>query len=493
MYSGTPTDVRPLASTTRYSLGEVTQRVINHIHEEFRNDRYRPGARLPSERKVASDLKVSRNTVTAAYDSLEQCGLIRRIQGKGAFRCNPQISGEGFSWSGKISSNAHLLDEPVLEVLARRSDVPYGMSAGTPCMECFPTAIYREAADKVINSHGRAAFTVAPTEGQDRLRHSLASWQGVEPKHLLVTAGGQEAIDLVARCLIEPGDCAIVESPTYPGAIQCLRAAGARLIPWHTKWSLEELETLLLRYRPKLLFTTPTFQNPTGRVMPLAVRQGLLDLAGRYHLPIIEDGVYTETYLSARPTVPSLFKLDKRAQVMYISTFSKTLAPGIRVGWVIAPPFMVKQLALMKMRANLFTGGLNQLIMSDLLESGAFDRHLEGLRKNHRSLRDCAVSLLQPAVTEGLLSFSVPQGGLYLWCNLARGIDMEEVLAAAEAKGVSVACGDAFFSDQPARSFFRICYTAVRGAQLPAGITKLATAIRETAKCSIHLPAYPIQ
>src|SRR5450432_1346581 len=309
MHESRPATPR-IPSMTQDDASRLTPRVVRHFEQILSGGQVKPGDRLPSERTVANDLSISRNTVTAAYNELEQRGLIRRIRGKGAFCCKRMVEGDAFSWSGKISTNAHLLDEPILEMLARScaSNLPHPLSAGTPSLACFPAEDFRASVNRVIDNDFPGALAVAPTEGQSRLRQSIAGWMGVEANRVMITSGGQEAIDLLVRCLIQPGDYAIVDNPTYPGAIQCLRAGGAKLIGWDTNWSLEKLEELLLRYRPKLIFTTPTFQNPTGKVMRQSIRVGLLELASRYHVPVLEDDVYSRTYLDEILPPPSLLK-----------------------------------------------------------------------------------------------------------------------------------------------------------------------------------------
>ncbi len=209
-------------------------------------------------------------------------------------------------------------------------------------------------------------------------------------------AGAQEGIDLLARCLIEPGDRVIIDRPTFPGAIQALQAAGARLVEWDTaEWSIEVLERLLIAYRPKFIFTMPTYHNPTARTMDEEQRAKLLRLAARYQVPIVEDDVYSRTRLSGIGARLSLYRMDKHNVVIYLSTFSKVLAPGLRLGWIAAPPHMVKQLSLIKMRANLFTEGLLQLTLAELLENGTFDEHLLRLRATHTALQRIAVKALR--------------------------------------------------------------------------------------------------
>ncbi len=460
-------------------------RVVERVTGEVRSGLLRSTERLPSEREYASLLKVSRNTVTAAYSELEQQGIIRRFRGKGAFVCALPAASESFSWSGKVSSMANSLDEPVLELLARRlgtTNVLYPLSAGTPSLEIFPTDVYRASVERVMRESLPSALAVAHTEGQWKLREAVASWCGVEPQHVMITAGAQESIDLLARCLIEPGDYVVVDSPTYPGAIQSFRSAGARLLPWGTDWSLSQLEELLLRFRPKFLFTMPTFQNPTGRVMSLKTRVGLLELANRYRVPVLEDDVYGRTYFGAHRMPECLYKLDKHSQVISLSTFSKMFAPGLRIGWLVAPQYMVKQLSLIKMRSNLFTGGLNQLVLAELLRSGDMDRHLAVLRHHHAELCAAAVEALQPAVDAGLIRCRVPTGGLYLWCKLLHPVDPDEFFALLESHGLHVAPGIAFEPERnagKASQHFRLCFTAASRSLVAKGVELLTRLLGE--------------
>ena len=452
----------------------LTSRVVQRVLTAAQRGEYRASERLPSERDLAEELAVSRNTVTAAYTELEQRGILRRIQGKGAYLCALPALEESFSWSGKVSRFANSLDEPVLELLARRcaDEIAYPFSAGTPSLEVFSKEMYAASVTRVLEAAIPAALAVAPTEGQWPLRVAIGSWLGLSPQNIMITAGAQEGIDLIARCLIEPSDTVVVDAPTYPGALQSFLSAGARLLPWGTDWSLGQLEDLLLRYRPKLIFTMPTFHNPTGRVMSLKTRTGLLNLARQYRVPVVEDDVYGRTYFGKHPMPESLYRLDEHSQVINVSTFSKMLAPGLRIGWLTAPLYMVKQLSLIKMRSNLFTGGLNQLVLADLIGSGHLEDHLQRLRAHHRELCDAAVTALQPSLRQGLLRCRVPAGSLYLWCKILLPLDTDHLFAALEANGVSVAPGLAFEPDRKGRSssHFRLCFTAVPRARLVEGI-----------------------
>jgi DNA-binding transcriptional MocR family regulator len=452
--------------------------VARHIEDQIAHGRLLPGDRLPSERALAVQLGLSRNTVTAAYLVLEKRGTIRRVAHRGAFVCPSGPPENPIEWSSKISRQAHLLDEPVLEMLAqsRLPNLRYRLSAGTPALSCFPLVPFRKAVNKILAKEALLAMAIAPTEGQPRLRRAIAAFDQVESSHILVVAGAQEGIDLLARCLIEPGDRVIIDRPTFPGAIQALRAAGARLVEWDTaEWSIEVLERLLIAYHPKLIFTMPTYHNPTARTMDEEHREKLLRLAARYQVPIIEDDVYSRTRLYGS-VPPSLYRMDQHNVVIYLSTFSKVLAPGLRLGWIAAPPHMVKQLSLIKMRANLFTEGLLQLTLAELLENGAFDEHLTCLRATHTALQQIAVNALRQNFSAEELEFSVPHGGLYIWCRWRRAVDIEDVLLRAQQKGASVAPGRAFFAASPDENCFRICFTASSERDLPEAIHLVAEA-----------------
>ena len=220
--------------------------------------------------------------------------------------------------------------------------------------------------------------------------------------------------------------------------------------------------------------------------MPLGVRLSLLDLAHRYHLPVLEDAVYSETYVDGHPPPSSLLALDKRSQVIQLSTFSKILAPGLRVGWIVAPSYMVKQLSLIKMRANLFTGGLNQYVLADMLDTGEFQRHLDQVRRHHCILLQQMVAALQPAVHDHLISFAVPRGGLYLWCRLQPEGDVDELLATAESKRVDFAPGRAFFPEEPSPHYLRLCFTAVSQGVLSKGAQILTELLRAAAHSPVQ-------
>ena len=422
------------------------------------------GFQLPPERDLARTLRVSRATVVAAYRELEARGLVRAYVGRGTFVCaRPDPGSAPFSWRGKVSAAALQSDDATVRDLVAHAADPSltSFAAGTPALECFPTDALRRAIDAILTREPAVALKLGPTEGQPRFRAAIAERFGGQPENILVIAGAQQGLDLLARCLVDPGDAVIVDRPGYLGALGSFRCAGARLIGWDIQRAdLDELEELMLRYRPKLMYLTPTHQNPTSITLPIRARRELIELAERYRVPIIEDDTYRELSLSTPPP-PSLYQLDElNSVVIHLNSFAKMLAPGLRLGWISAVPAIVEQLALIKQRVDPHTQNLSQLAVGELIETGAFDRHLGHLRGEHRRRRDAMVRALRQHVPEDRLRFAVPEGGLYLWCRLPPSVRAKEVQRESFRDRVVFLPGEAFYVDRGGTHELRICYTA---------------------------------
>ena len=212
----------------------------------------------------------------------------------------------------------------------------------------------------------------------------------------------------------------ILDRPGYLGAIQSFRAAGAKLIGWDiARGDSDELEDLLVRYRPKLIYTNPTFHNPTGTTLPIRARREVLSLAQRYRVPIVEDATYRDLYFNEAPP-PSLRELDDHNLVIYLNSFSKVMAPGLRLGWIAAAPSIVDQIAIIKQRLDPHTPNLVQMAVARMMRQGTFDAHLRTLRTEHAKRCTQMIATIQRHMPPGSIRFARPAGGLYLWCRLGR-------------------------------------------------------------------------
>src|SRR6185437_9727162 len=383
------------------------------------------GARVPPERTLAQHLRISRTTVVSAYRELESRGLLRGYVGRGTFVCAaPEPEGTPFAWRGKIAAAALRSSDSTLRDLVRHSSDTrlLSLAAGEPAIDKFPNEAFQEAVTHVLRTDPASAWRHGPTEGQPALRDAIADRYNVPRDSVLILSGAQQGLDLLARCLVDPGDAVILDRPGYLGAIQSFRAAGAKLIGWDiARADSDELEDLLVRYRPKLIYTNPTFQNPTVSTMSIRTRREVLSLAQRYRVPIVEDATYRDLYFSEVPP-PSLRELDEHKIVIYLNSFSKVMAPGLRLGWIAAAPSIVEQIAIIKQRLDPHTPNLVQMAVARMIRLGTFDAHLRTLRAEHAKRCTQMIATLQRHMPAGSIRFARPSGGLYLWCRLGTGL-----------------------------------------------------------------------
>ena len=464
-------------------------RLVHALESAIEEGDLGPGARLPSERELALGLKLSRTTTTNAYRELESRGLLRRHVGRGTFVCaTPEPDEIPFAWRGKVSATALRSANPALRTLLRDSVDPgvISLALGGPALECFPFEEYQKISEQILKRAPHAVLGHGPVEGQPGLRRALAARVGARPENLLVMTGSQQGLDLLSKCLVDPGDAIIVDRPCYLGAVQTFRAAGARLVGWDLRrCDLGELEDLLLRHRPKMIYTNPTFQNPTGHTLTVNDRRELLKLAARYRVPIIEDDAYRDLYLDAPPP-PSLRQLDEYKVVIYLSTFSKTLAPGLRLGWIAASEVIVEQLSLLKQTTDTYSPNLTQLAIAQMLAGGLFDDHLRKLREEHARRRAALIRTLEKLVPQRMLTFTRPQGGMYLWCRLSRDVTTARLLPQAKAAGMVFASGEVFYCDEAGAHHLRLCFSSRPVDQVEEAARRFAKALHA---CSAAAPS----
>jgi DNA-binding transcriptional MocR family regulator len=473
-----------------------TQPLYSQLLEMFEtaieSGRLTIGTRLPSERALAEQLRVSRTTVMSAYRELEARGLIHSHVGRGTFVCaSPEPTRGPFAWRGKVARAAGLNFDSPLRYIVRDSNHPgiLSFAAGSPAIDIFPVKSWQRLVEQAFRESPEEILSNGPTQGLPILRQAIARRYDSKPERVLILAGSQQGIDLISRCLLDPGDTVIIDRPCYVGAIQIFRAAGAHLIGWDImRADMGELEELILRYRPKLIFTNPTFQNPTGRVLSLRERRELLELAIRYRVPVVEDDPYRETYFDAPPP-PSLRELDEHNIVIYLSTFSKVLAPGLRLGWLTAAEYVVDQLTLIKQRASLFTEGPGQYALAEFLRRGLFDDHLIRLRGEHARRQQALQAAIKRYLPAKLLKFATPPGGLFFWCQVHKSVNAREWAQQALAAGVSFSSGEIFYADAVSSQEARLCYTWLVPEKIEQGVRRLAEVLGDQSGFAIPEPA----
>lgn len=408
------------------------------------------GSRLPSEREYADQLGLSRTTVMNAYRELEARGMVRGQVGRGTYVCaiGHHNGDTPFAWQGKVALGAQRTLDPTIRSLVREpNDDTISFAAGSSAQDLFPLGVFRDLTNEMLERFPEISLGIGPTEGQRQLREAIAARHRVRPEQVLVLTGSQQGLDLITRCLLDPGDVVLMDRPGYLGAIQTFNAAGVHTIGWDIRRAdPDELESLLQRYRPKLLYLNPTFHNPTGRTLSHGARHDVLALAARYRLPIVEDEPYRDLYFRAPPP-KTLLELDDQQLVIQLGTFSKSLAPGLRLGWLIAPNAIVDQLTLVKQRCGLFGAGLSQLVVTELIRRGVFDRHMQTLRAHHAERCNAAVTALERIAPALHLSWSGVEGGLYLWIQTSAEVDTRLLATAARDAGAAIVAGEAFYAD----------------------------------------------
>lgn len=455
------------------------------IERKIMNNELLPGAKLPPERELATLLEVSRTTTINAYRYLEQQGLVRTKVGSGTYvsDLSPHRAQEatGVPWPQLFIPYTQ---SPYSSILRELVANPVGsdnisLATGMPDPLLYPLGKFQSLLNNQISSLNLADLGYIPTEGYTPLRNTLAGYLKdkqihVTSENLMVLSGAQQGLYLLSKTLLTPGDYVVVESPTYIGAIQLFQSAGARLLnlPTSEHFPLALLEDYLIRYRPKLLYLIPTFQNPTGRVLPEYQRRELLQLAARNRLVIVEDDPYSELYYGEMPP-PPLKALDNYDGVVYLGTFSKILFPGLRTGFIAANPSLINRLALEKQYVDLHSNNLTQWLLHLYLEQGNLSEHLSLMRKEYKNRRDTLARVTQRLCGNSLL-FDLPQGGFYLWCNLAQPLSATKLLHEATKAGVSFVPGQAFYSTINGDRELRLCFATHQENVLVEGIKKLS-------------------
>jgi 2-aminoadipate transaminase len=379
-------------------------------------------------------------------------------------------------------------------ILAQNRNV-ISFAPGYPAPETFPWSELNEIAAELLSGSHASALQYGPTRGFRPLLEAIAGImqrRGVTPAvdRLLVTTGSQQGLDLIARVLLDPGDIVLVELPTYTGAITAFRNVRAQMegVPQEEDGidlaALEESRARLVSSgrRVRLLYVVPNFQNPTGLLIRLEKRRRLLDWAASHDMLIVEDDPYRELYFEDSATDAEVRPIkadDSDGRVIYLSSFSKTLAPGFRVAWIDAPAPITIKLEMAKQAGDLCSGILDQRIVYEALHRGIIDRRLPMLRQHYAEKRDVMVAALRQELG-GTVDWPDPRGGFFLWASLPDGVNADRMLERAVQNGVVYVAGSAFYvNDGGGESRIRLAFSAPAPDLIREGVTRLATTIRE--------------
>jgi len=377
-------------------------------------------------------------------------------------------------------------------VIASGRDI-ISFAPGYPAPETFAWHDFQTIAADLLGSQDGGILQYGPTRGYRPLLEALGSIQRTRgipaaPEELLVTTGSQQGLDLVARVLIDPGDVILVELPTYVGAISAFRNVQAAMVGVPQEGDgidLAALDDTFERLRAegrriKFLYVVPNFQNPTGLLIGIDKRGRLLEWADRRDTLIVEDDPYRELYFedsAGEADVRPLKADDRTGRVIYLSSFSKTLAPGYRVAWIAAPAALAAKLEMAKQAEDLLTGSLDQRMIHEACRRGVLERQLPLLRRHYAHKRDVMEQALRREVG-GLVTWPTPKGGFFLWLTLPRGVDADRMLARAIEEGVVYVAGEAFYVNGEGQNTLRLSFSAPSDERIEAGVSRLARALR---------------
>jgi 2-aminoadipate transaminase len=365
---------------------------------------------------------------------------------------------------------------------------------GLPAPDVFPVEEVRAACDRVLKDYGALALQYSTTEGYLPLRDQIARHTAryhikINPDNVLLTSGSQQALDLIGKIFINPGDHILVEEPTYLGALQAWTAYGAEYItvPIDKQGMNTDYLEEALRAGPKFIYVLPNFQNPTGVTLSLERRHRLVELADRYGVPIIEDDPYGQLrfegeHLPAVVTLDDQFRNNNggcyHGNVIYLSTFSKILSPGLRLGWVIAPEEVIRKLVQAKQGADLHTPTFNQIVAYEVSRGGFLDQHAKLIRRVYKERRDVMLAAMDRHFPPEV-DWTQPSGGLFMWGVLPEYLDSSDVLRDAIKRKVAFVPGAAFYPNGGGHNTMRINFSYSTPEKIQEGIARLGEVIHE--------------
>jgi len=404
-----------------------------------------------------------------------------------------------------FSKRATRLRASEIRELLKITQIPgmISFAGGLPNPLAFPVDIINECIEKIFQKDIKPALQYGTTEGFTPLRGVLAERMkknnhiNCELHDILITSGAQQALSLVALCFLDPGDTYLTTAPAYLGAIQAFHAfeANCETIPMNAEGiDIDSLRRNLERLHrtgtnPKFIYTVPTFQNPSGETMSLSHRKKLLDIASEYDFLIVEDDPYSELRFEGE-FIPPIKSLDTKGRVIYISTFSKILAPGFRLGWVIASKEILHKFIQTKQATDLCTNGFSQHIAYEYINGGYLDSHVERIKELYKRKRDIMLKALEEYFPSEV-KWTMPKGGMFIWVTLPKSIDTRLMFQKAIAKKVAYVVGEAFYPKGGNYNSMRLNFSYSEDEIITEGIKRLAEVIHDELASAYQQDTFP--
>ena len=399
-------------------------------------------------------------------------------------------------WVKNFANRTKRMQSSTIRELLKISNLPgvISFAGGLPSPDVFPTERFIEACDTLLRERGDQALQYGTTEGYPPLREMICERSGryginINPDNVLITNGSQQALDLIGKVFIDKGDKILCESPTYLGAIQAWRVYGAEFVSIDTDADgmiPESLESMMDQ-NPKLLYLLPNFQNPMGCTLSEQRRHQIIEIAHRYQVPIIEDDPYGQLRFEGNH-LPPVVLLDAelrgnhtneyKGNVIYLSTFSKILAPGLRLAWAIAPKDVILKLVQAKQGADLHTSTFAQMVAHEVCKDNFLDHHIPFIREVYGKRRDLMIELIEEVFPPGV-SYIRPEGGLFLWVTTPPEIDTTELLPLAVSEKVAYVPGTPFYPNGGGHNTMRLNFSNASEEEIRQGMTRLGDVIKK--------------
>jgi 2-aminoadipate transaminase len=390
-----------------------------------------------------------------------------------------------------LAARAERMNPSVIREILKVTEKPgiISFAGGLPSPKTFPMQAFADACAKVLRDDGRAALQYAASEGYGPLREWVAAdlqrqsatvgttWK-IDPAQVLITTGSQQALDLVAKILIDKGSRVLVETPTYLGALQAFTPMEPEFVSIASDAEGIDVDDLRAKAaRARFLYILPNFQNPTGNSISEARRAALSSAATQLGLPILEDNPYGDLWFDQPPPAPLTARNPEGC--IYMGSFSKTLAPGLRLGFLVAPKQLYPKLLQAKQAADLHTPSFNQRMVAEVLKDGFLDRHVPTIRALYKTQRDAMLAALEKNLAGTGVQWNTPDGGMFLWMTLPHGMNAVDLLPKAVERNVAFVPGAAFYSDAAQNNTLRLSFVTASVEQINEGIALLAQTIRE--------------
>ena len=384
-----------------------------------------------------------------------------------------------------LAQRAARMNPSVIREILKVTERPgiISLAGGLPAPQTFPIEAFADAAAQVLGRDGAAALQYAASEGYAPLRQAVADslpWE-VHPDQVLITTGSQQALDLVAKVLIDEGSRVLVETPTYLGALQAFAPMQPRIEAVASDEDGIDADDLAAKVgsgadKARFLYVLPNFQNPTGRTMTEARRAALVAKAAELNIPLIEDNPYGDLWFGEAPPAPLTARNPDGC--IYMGSFSKVLAPGLRIGFLVAPKAIYPKLLQAKQAADLHTPGFNQRVVAEVIRDGFLDRHVPTIRALYKQQRDTMLDALEREMAGLDVTWTRPAGGMFLWVMLPEGMDAQALLPAAVERNVAFVPGAPFYAEHPDTRTLRLSYVTATSDEIRTAIAALAAAIR---------------